>query len=47
MHDYIDEAARKYHYWRGFRSAVIVAAVPIAALIYGLNIALDCLLAGF
>lgn len=31
---------RKYHYWRGFRTAAILAILPIAALIYGLQIAL-------
>lgn len=42
-HNYINEKARKYHYWRGFATASIVAILPIAILIYGLNVALQAL----
>lgn len=41
------ETARKYHYWRGFRAAMILAAVPILALTIACNVALAALMQGF
>jgi len=32
-HNNISEAARKYHYWRGFLTASILLGVPFAVFI--------------
>lgn len=39
----IPEEARKYHYWRGFRSASLVFAPFIIALVWACNTALSAL----
>lgn len=42
MYD-IDPEVRKYHYWRGFRSACILLVPFILVLVYLLNSAIDAL----
>lgn len=39
----ITEEARKYHYWRGFRAAMVLTAPFILALVIACNIALHAL----
>lgn len=46
-HGTIAESARKYHYWRGVRTAVIVLSVPFLALMWACNVAIASLMQGF
>lgn len=40
---YIEESARKYHYWRGFRSACVMLAPFLLALMFAINVLIDAM----
>lgn len=44
MHTTISEAARKHHYWRGFRAALIVTVPLIVVLVVSCTIVINALI---
>lgn len=44
MYESTPVAARKYHYWRGFKAALLITVPVIIVLCVACNMAIDALL---